>query len=104
MHNIRERVRDSGSNANSKICFKVGAPSSTFPPSYRRIFTIASTQDFPHREPPLRIWANTTWEYTTPLSIKYNLSLEGYHNEVYNLVVYLNHKPISFSQNNDPNR
>ena len=29
---------------------------STFPPSHRRIFTILSAQDFPHKEPPLRIW------------------------------------------------
>ena len=63
----RERVRDSGSNANTKIYFNVRAPSSTSPPSHRKIFTNSFTQDFPHREPPLRIWANTTWEYTTPL-------------------------------------
>ena len=71
MHNMRERerVRDSGSNANINICFEVRAPSSTSPPSHRRIFTITSTQDFPHREPPLRIWVNTNREYTTPLSI-----------------------------------
>ena len=31
-------------------------------------FSLSSTQDFPHREPPLRIWANAIWEYTTPLS------------------------------------
>ena len=31
-------------------------PSSTSPPSHRRIFTKSSTHDFPHREPPLRIW------------------------------------------------
>ena len=43
------------------------------PPSHRRIFTNSSTLDFSHREPPLRIWVNTTWEYTTPLSNKYNL-------------------------------
>ena len=55
----RERFRDSGSNANIKICFEVRVPSSTSPPSHRRISTIASTQDFPHMEPPLRIWVNT---------------------------------------------
>ena len=34
----RERVREtSGSNANNKICFEVRAPSSTSPPSPRRI-------------------------------------------------------------------
>ena len=79
MHNVRERVRESGSNANTKICFEVQAHSSTSPPSHRRISTNSSTQDFPHREPPLRIWVNTIWEYTTPLSNKYNLSLEARH-------------------------
>jgi len=68
MHNVRERVRESGSNANTEICFKVRAHSSTSPPSHRRIFTNSSTQDFPHREPPLRILGNYNWEYTTPLS------------------------------------
>ena len=29
-------------------------------PSHRRISTNSSTQDFPHREPPLRIWVNIT--------------------------------------------
>ena len=67
-HNVRERVRESGSIANTKIYFEVQAHSSTSPPSHRRIFTNSFTKDFPHREPPLRIWANTTWEYTTPLS------------------------------------
>ena len=56
----RERVRVNGSNANTKICFEVRAPSSTSPPSLRRIFTIASTHDFPYREPPLRIWVIQT--------------------------------------------
>jgi len=72
-HNVRERVRESGSNANTKICFEVQAPSSTSPPSHRRIFINSSTQDFPHREPPMRIWGNYNWEYATPLSNKYNL-------------------------------
>ena len=64
----RERVRESGSNANIRICFEVRAHSSTSPPSHRRIFTNSSTQDFSHREPLLRIWVNTNWEYTAPLS------------------------------------
>ena len=81
MHNVRERerVRESGSNANTKICFEVRAYSSTSPPSHRRISTNSSTQDFPHSEPPLRIWSNYNWEYTPPLSNKYNLSLEVRH-------------------------
>ena len=77
--NVRERVRESGSNANNKICFEVRAYSSTSPPSHRRISTNSSTQDIPHREPPLRIWGKYNWEYTTPLSNKYNLSLEARH-------------------------
>ena len=74
------------------MCFEVRAPSSMFSPSHRRIFTNSSTQDFPHREPPLRIWVIQAWEYTTPLSNKLqplirgqaqsqhkiNLSLDGY--------------------------
>ena len=165
-HNIRERVRESGSSTNTKICFEIRAHSSTSPPSHRRISTNSSTQDFPHRDPPLRILGKYNREYTTPLSTnttslqrqgtnksplhlegqalsqtnnshltlegfqhnlhlslevaKYHfhnhlslegyqlnyLSLEGYHNQwkVYNLVVYLNHKPILFSLNKDPNR
>ena len=55
----RERVRESGSNANTKICFEVRANSSMSPPSYKRISTNSSTQDFSHREPPLRILGNT---------------------------------------------
>ena len=57
----RERVRESRSNANTRIYFEVRAHCSTSPPSHRRISTNSSTQDFPHREPPLRIWANTIW-------------------------------------------
>ena len=65
----KREFRDSASNANIKICFKVRAPSSTSPLSHRRIFTKASTQDFPHWEPPLRIWGYyNNREYTTPLS------------------------------------
>jgi len=30
-------------------------------PSHRRISTISSTQDFPHRQPLLRIWVIQTW-------------------------------------------
>ena len=77
MHNVRERVRESGSNANTEICFEIRAHSSTSPPSHRRISTNSSTQDFPHREPPLRTLGTYNREYTTPLSNKYNLSLEA---------------------------
>ena len=62
---------------------------STSPPSHRRISTKASTQDFPHREPPLRIWViqtqstqlhsqtttSTKRQDTKPHKI--NLSIEG---------------------------
>ena len=73
-HKVIEReLRESGSIASIRICFEVRAHSSTSPPSHRRISTNSSTQDFSHREPPLRIWGNYNWEYTTPLSIKYNL-------------------------------
>ena len=53
MHNTnRERgLRDNGSNANTKICFEVRAPSSTSPPSPRRISNPLSC---PPREPPPR--------------------------------------------------
>ena len=54
----RERIKESGSIANTRIYFEIRAHSSTSPPSHRRIFTISSTQDFPHREPPLRILGN----------------------------------------------
>ena len=36
--------------------FRGSSHCSTSPPSHRRIFTITSTQDFPHKEPSLRIW------------------------------------------------
>ena len=55
------KLRDSESIANTKICFEVRAPSSTSPPLHRRIFTMSSTQDFTHREPPLRIWVIQFW-------------------------------------------
>ena len=61
------------------ICFEVRAYSFTFPPSHRKIFTNSSTQDFPYREAPLRIWIIQAQKYTAPLSNKYNLSLEARH-------------------------
>ena len=76
----RERVRESGSNANTKICFEVRAPNSTSPPSHRRIFTIASTQDFPHREPPLRIWVIQTGSTQLLSQPIQPLHLEARHN------------------------
>ena len=53
--------------------FRGSSHCSTSPPSHKRIFTISSTQDFPHREPPLRIWVIQLLEYTTPLSNTNNL-------------------------------
>ena len=41
----RREFKENGSNANTKICFEVRAPSSTSPPSHRRIFTNLSIQD-----------------------------------------------------------
>ena len=75
----RERVRVNGSNANTKICFEVRAHSSTSPPSYRRISTNSSTQDFPHREPPLRILGKYNLRVHNSSLNKYNLSLEVRH-------------------------
>ena len=48
--------------------FRDSSHCSTSPPSHRRISTITSTQDFPQKEPPLRIWVIQTLKYTTPLS------------------------------------
>ena len=77
MHKVIERereLRESGSIANTQICFKVQAHSSTSPPLHRRIFTNSSTQDFPHRELPLRILGNTITGSTQLLSqIQHNL-------------------------------
>jgi len=39
-----------------KDMFRGSSHCSTSWPSHRSISTISSTQDFPHREPPLRIW------------------------------------------------
>ena len=72
----RERVRESGSNVNTRTCFKVR--SSTSPPSRRRISTNSSTQDFPYREPPLRILGKYNLGVHNS-SLKYNLSLEARH-------------------------
>ena len=69
-HDIIERVRESGSNANNKICFEVRAHSSTSPPSHRRISTNLSTQDFAHRETSNEdLGQYNNREYKTPLSI-----------------------------------
>ena len=48
MHKVIERERVNGSNANNKICFEVRAPSSTSPPSPRRI---SNPLTCPHRTP-----------------------------------------------------
>ena len=71
----RERVRESGSNTNTEICFEVRVHSSTSPPSHRRISTNLFTQDFPHRETSNEdLGQYNNREYTTPLSTEYNLS------------------------------
>ena len=56
----RERVKRQWINRKQQDMFRGSNHCSTSPPSHRRIFTISSTQDFPHREPPLRIQANIT--------------------------------------------
>ena len=55
--------------------FRGSSHCSTSPASHRRIFIIASTQDFSHREPPLRIWANTTrsTQLLSPTNTTYTL-------------------------------
>ena len=74
MHNVRERVRESGSNANTEICFEVRAQ-----PSHRRISTNSYTQDFPHMEPPLRILGKYNLGVHNSSLNQYNLSLEARH-------------------------
>ena len=60
--------------------FRGSSHCSTSPPSHRRISTISFIQDFPHREPPLRILGNTTLEYTTSLSNNTTSTQEARHN------------------------
>ena len=48
-------LRDSESNANTEICFKVRA-TALRPRLHTEGFHYKSTQDLPHREPPQRIW------------------------------------------------
>ena len=55
--NKEREFRDNGSNANNKMCFEVRAPSSTSPPSPRRISNPLSC---PPREPPPRRICTTT--------------------------------------------
>ena len=61
MHNTnvkRESLETSGSNANNKICFEVRAPSSTSPPSPRRISNpLYSHQGNPTEEDLLQQWS-----------------------------------------------
>ena len=93
MHNMRERERERVQRQwikhKHQDMFRGSSHCSTFPPSHRRIFTISSTQDFPHREPPLRIWTNTIrstqllspTNTTSTQEARHNnnhLSLEGY--------------------------
>ena len=55
MHNKRESLEIVDQTQTPRYVLR-SSHCSTSPPSHRRIFTISSTQDFPHREPPLRIW------------------------------------------------
>ena len=68
MLKVQERVRDNRSIANTSNLFRGSSHCATSPPSHRRISTISSTQDFLHREPPLRILSNTITESTQLLS------------------------------------
>ena len=52
----RERVKRQWIKRKQQDMFRGSSHCSTFPPSHRRIFTKSYTQDFPHRESPLRIW------------------------------------------------
>ena len=78
MHNIsereRERVRDSGSIANTKICFEVRATALR-----PRLHTEGFPLYRPHRESPLRIWVIQTMS-TQLLSPTNNLYTRGWHN------------------------
>ena len=56
MQDIKEReFRDSGSIANTEICFEVRA-TALRPRLHTEGFHYMSTQDLPHREAPLKIW------------------------------------------------
>ena len=73
MQDIKEReFKDSGSIANKKMFHG--------PPSHRRIFTITFTQDFPHREHPLRIWVIQTGSIQLLSPTNTTSSQEARHN------------------------
>ena len=60
--------------------FRGSSHCSTSPPSHRIIFTISSTQDFSHREPPLSIWViqtRSTQRLSQPTTTS---TLEARHN------------------------
>ena len=63
MQDIKERERELEIVDQSQITKYVSRFEQLLyvPPSHRRISTITSTQDFPHREPPLRIWVIQLW-------------------------------------------
>ena len=67
MHKVRESERK-WINRKHTDMFRDSRHSSTSPPSHRRISTNLSTQDSPHREPPLRILGNTITGSTQLLS------------------------------------
>ena len=66
----REReLRVNGSNANKKMCFEVRAPSSTSPPSLRRIFNpLTCPPRTPTEGTSTEDFGQYNWEYRTPLS------------------------------------
>ena len=77
---IRERVQRQWINRKRKDMFRDLSHCSTSPPSHRRISTNSSTQDFPHREPPLRIWVIQTGSTQLLSPINTTSTQEARHN------------------------
>ena len=77
MQDIKEReLRDSGSNANTKICFKVRAL--LYVPAFtQKDFHYIVHTGLPTQGTSAEDLGNTTLEYTTPLSNKHNLYTRG---------------------------
>ena len=118
----RESLETSGANANNKICFEVRAPSSTSPPSPRRISNPLSEYRTPlstlqcHRGNTTTIhlyWrgirpvaniTNTitsTEEGSKPIPLRSTSTKEGYNKSkgVYNLEATTTSNNLSFPQN-----
>ena len=74
-HNIKERELESMDQTQTHEYVSRFEHTALCPRLHTEGFLlISSTQEFPHREPPLRIWGKYNREYTTPLSTEYNLS------------------------------